>query len=428
MEQLNGERATVKDSVHTPIHATWKSSLPCVHLQLIPIHIRIFGSEKGEELAKIGTNKPQPAVNMMFTSAKNSDTVVKKPPSPLSTGSAQTYHGNALPCHLTCQGKSMSLKFRLATGHSYCQTHRSIFPMEARQSLCTRKSKESKKISIASFCVLDSMVHDGNTHEWALDEEEKKAVHMNTFWVFTPHSGGLFSCFGGTIDHEDGLFLSISHKPLVNSLKDSRQSLRMKACSQEATPPHSNTSVLMNAVYHSHLSACTSLTAGPNNSHNCNHQIPWAQYNAQPLFPLTQLQLTKTASNLLFNQHIPMYSAHKNGKWSPVSLTCTAHSYVWLTKAVHHAISHADSCQPLNTKICSQASSCRIFARQSGKVTEFSPKYFGFPLAQSSHNAPYSLTHLSLMPHDLSKWLYLSNTSMRHNVNLHSEGAQFESR
>ena len=250
---------------------------------------------------------------------------------------------------------------------------------------------------------------------------------MITFWVFTPHSGGLFSCCGGTIDQEDRLFLSISHKPLVNSLKDSRQSLRMKACSQEVTPPHPNTNALTNAVYHSHLSACTSLTAGPNNSHNCNHQIPWAQYNVQPLFPLTQLQLTKTASSLLFNQHIPMYSAHKNGKWSPMSLTCTSHRSVLLTKAVHHAISQAVSCQPLNTKIRSQASSCRIFARQSGNVTEFSPKYFGFPLEQSPHNAPYSLTHLSLIPHVLSKRLYLSNKSTRHNVNLHSEGAQFES-
>jgi hypothetical protein len=65
-------------SVHTPIHATWKSSLPWVHLQLIPRHIGILGSEKGEALAKIATNKPQPAVNMMLTSAKNSDTVAKK--------------------------------------------------------------------------------------------------------------------------------------------------------------------------------------------------------------------------------------------------------------------------------------------------------------------------------------------------------------
>jgi len=69
-------------------------------------------------MAKIGTNKTQPAVNMMLTSAKKSDTVVKKPTSPLSTGSAQTYHGNALPCHLTCQAKPMWLNFRLATGHS----------------------------------------------------------------------------------------------------------------------------------------------------------------------------------------------------------------------------------------------------------------------------------------------------------------------
>jgi len=65
-------------SVNTPIHDTWKSSLPWVHLHLIPKHIRILGSEKGEALAKIGTNKSQAAVNMMFTSAKNSDTVVKK--------------------------------------------------------------------------------------------------------------------------------------------------------------------------------------------------------------------------------------------------------------------------------------------------------------------------------------------------------------
>jgi len=97
---------------------------------------------------------------------------------------------------------------------------------------------------------------------------------MITFWVFTPHSGGLFCCFEGTIDHEGGLFLSISHKPLVSSLKDSRQSLRTKACSQEVTPPHSNTNALTDAVYQSHLSACTSLTAGPNNSHTCNYQIP----------------------------------------------------------------------------------------------------------------------------------------------------------
>jgi hypothetical protein len=53
-------------------------SLPWVHLQLIPRHIRIPGTEKGKALAKIGTNKPQPALNMMLTSAKNSGNVVKK--------------------------------------------------------------------------------------------------------------------------------------------------------------------------------------------------------------------------------------------------------------------------------------------------------------------------------------------------------------
>lgn len=46
-------------SAHTLIHATWISSLPLVHLQLIPRHIRILGSEKGEALAKIGTNNPK---------------------------------------------------------------------------------------------------------------------------------------------------------------------------------------------------------------------------------------------------------------------------------------------------------------------------------------------------------------------------------
>jgi len=65
-------------SAHTLIHATWKSRLPWVHLHVIPRHIRILGSENGEALAKIGKNKPQPAVNMMLSSAKNSDTVVKK--------------------------------------------------------------------------------------------------------------------------------------------------------------------------------------------------------------------------------------------------------------------------------------------------------------------------------------------------------------
>ena len=130
----------------------------------------------------------------------------------------------------------------------------------------------------------------------------------------------------------------------------------------------------MNTVYQLHPSACTSLTAGSNNSHTCNYQIPLAWYKPQPLSPLTQLWLTKTASNILYNQHIPMYSVHRHGEWSPVSLTCTSQKYVCLTKAVHHAFSQAVSCQPLNTKICSQASSYRIFARQSGNVTEFSPQ------------------------------------------------------
>jgi hypothetical protein len=78
---------------------------------------------------------------------------------------------------------------------------------------------------------------------------------MIIFWVFTPHSESLFYCFGGTMDHEDGLFLSISHKPLISSLKDSGQTLRTKACSQEATPPHSNT------VCHVSLPAHLSLLA-----------------------------------------------------------------------------------------------------------------------------------------------------------------------
>jgi hypothetical protein len=64
--------------MNTLIHDTWKSSLPWEHPHLIPRHIRILGSEKGEALAKFATNKPQPAVNMMLTSAKNSDTVVNK--------------------------------------------------------------------------------------------------------------------------------------------------------------------------------------------------------------------------------------------------------------------------------------------------------------------------------------------------------------
>jgi hypothetical protein len=64
--------------VHTLIHATWKSALSWIHLHLIPRHIRILGSENCEALAKIGKNMPQPAVNMMLSSAKNSDTVVKK--------------------------------------------------------------------------------------------------------------------------------------------------------------------------------------------------------------------------------------------------------------------------------------------------------------------------------------------------------------
>jgi hypothetical protein len=161
----------------------------------------------------------------------------------------------------------------------------------------------------------------------------------------------------------------------------------------------------MNTVYQSHLSACTPLTAGPNNSQTCSYQIPLAWYKPQLLFHLTQLWLAKPASNILYNQHNPMCSIHRHGKWSPVSLTCTSQRYACLTKAVRHASSQAISCQPLNTKICSQTRSCRIFTRQSGNVTEFSPKYFGFRLAQSSHNAPYSLTHLSRMPHDLSKWL-----------------------
>jgi hypothetical protein len=227
---------------------------------------------------------------------------------------------------------------------------------------------------------------------------------MITFWVFTPHSGGRFCCFGVTMDHEDRVFLSILHKPLVNSMKDSRQ----QAISENESllsPPHSNTNALMNTVYESHLSVCTSLTAGPNNSHTCNYEIPLPWYKPQPLFPLTQLWLTKTASNILYNQHIPMYSVHRYNTWSPVPLTCTSHRYVCLTKAVCHANSQAVTCQPLNTKMCSQVSSCRIFARQSGNVTEFSSKYFRFPLAQSSHNSPYPLTHLSLMPHELSKWL-----------------------
>jgi hypothetical protein len=144
----------------------------------------------------------------------------------------------------------------------------------------------------------------------------------------------------------------------------------------------------MNTVYQSHPSACTSLIAGPNNSHTFSYQIPLAWYKPQPFFPLMQLWLTKTASNVLYNHHhIQMHS-----KWSSVSLTCTSHRYVWITKAVHRSISQAVCCQLLNTKICSQASSCRIFARQSGNVTEFSRKYIGFHLAQSSHNAPYSLT------------------------------------
>ena len=119
------------------------------------------------------------------------------------------------------------------------------------------------------------------------------------------------------------------------------------------SPPHSNTNALTNTVYQSHLSACTSLTAGPNNSHTCNYEIPLVWYKPQPLFPFTQLWLTKTASNILYNQHIPMYSVQRHSTWSPVSLTCTSHRYVCLTKAVGHAISQAVSCQPLNKDMLS---------------------------------------------------------------------------
>jgi hypothetical protein len=54
----------------------------------------------------------------------------------------------------------------------------------------------------------------------------------------------------------------------------------------------------MNRVYQLHLSACTSLTSGPDKSHTCNSQIPLAWYQPHALFPLTHLWHTKRPSNL----------------------------------------------------------------------------------------------------------------------------------
>jgi hypothetical protein len=46
---------------------------------LTPSHIRILGSEEADALAKMGTNKLQPEVNITLTSARNSiNTKVKK--------------------------------------------------------------------------------------------------------------------------------------------------------------------------------------------------------------------------------------------------------------------------------------------------------------------------------------------------------------
>jgi hypothetical protein len=91
-----------------------------------------------------------------------------------------------------------------------------------------KESTEFKKISIASICLLDNMVHNENTVMSEHQMKRRKRLFTRSPFGFLHHNvGGLFCCFGGTVDHEDGL-LSISHKPLVNSLKDSRQSLRMK--------------------------------------------------------------------------------------------------------------------------------------------------------------------------------------------------------
>jgi hypothetical protein len=97
MQRLNGEIATVKKATYElcmhldPCPMEFQLTLECreqqlqqangrwrVHLQLTASHIRTLCSEKADTLAKMGTNKPQPAVNTMLTSAKNSDTTVKK--------------------------------------------------------------------------------------------------------------------------------------------------------------------------------------------------------------------------------------------------------------------------------------------------------------------------------------------------------------
>jgi hypothetical protein len=133
MQQINGETATVKEATYKlcvhldPCPMEFQLTLVCreehftsnwlmadgswrVHLQLTPSHIRILCSEKADALAKVGTNKPQPTVNVMLTSVKNSDAIIKKsPPSPLQTGSAHENHGNALPHHPICQSKSLWL-------------------------------------------------------------------------------------------------------------------------------------------------------------------------------------------------------------------------------------------------------------------------------------------------------------------------------